>query len=138
MQWLVADAEPRSGGDALAMMLKRAAEEEGPGSEVARFEVQVAMLARCEVAPDKITPRVSLFPLPGVTPGLAGLLRRTPARRSSRGCGRHDRAPRTGQDHRRRVQPQAGAGELRRGDRGGGRHHPRRDNVQINPTSRPF
>ena len=75
------DAEREAVGMPLVMMLKRAAEEEGPGSEVVReLEVQVAMLARCEVAPDKITPRVSLFPLPGVTPGLAGLLLAYPAR----------------------------------------------------------
>ena len=41
---------------------------------VSELEVQVAMLARCEVAPDSLAPRVDLFPLPGVSPGLAGLL----------------------------------------------------------------
>lgn len=80
-QWLVSEAEREAVGTPLALTLRRALEEEGPGSAVVReLEAQVMMLSRCEVAPDRLTPRVSLFPLPGVTPGLAGLLLAYPSR----------------------------------------------------------
>lgn len=80
-EWLVSEAEREAVGTPLAMTLRRALEEEGPSSEVVReLEAQVAMLSRCEVAPDKLTARVSLFPLPGVTPGLSGLLLAYPSR----------------------------------------------------------
>lgn len=80
-QWLVSEAEREAVGTPLAMTLRRALEEEGPGSEVVReLEAQVSLLSRCEAAPDKLTPRVSLFPLPGVTPGLSGLLLAYPSR----------------------------------------------------------
>ena len=80
-QWLVSEAEREAVGTPLALTLRRALDEEGPGSEVVReLEAQVSLLSRCEAAPDKITPRVSLFPLPGVTPGLSGLLLAYPSR----------------------------------------------------------
>ena len=80
-QWLIAEAEREAVGTPLAMMLKRALDEEGQGSEIVReLEMQVAMLSRCEIAPDKLTKAVSLFPLPGITPGCCGLLLAYPAR----------------------------------------------------------
>ncbi len=71
--WLVSEAEREAAGTPLAMMLKRAAEA-GDAEVVGELEVQVGLLARCEPAPDSLAPRVDLFPLPGVSPGLAGLL----------------------------------------------------------------
>ncbi|MEO1715863.1 MAG: MBL fold metallo-hydrolase [Planctomycetota bacterium] len=71
--WMTSEAEREAAGTPLAMMLKRAAEA-GDAEVVAELEVQVGLLARCEAAPDSIAPRVDLFPLPGVSPGLAGLL----------------------------------------------------------------
>ena len=38
------------------------------------LELDVAVLKRCEPVPDKLAPGVDPFPLPGVTPGLTGLL----------------------------------------------------------------
>lgn len=79
--WLVSEAEREAVGTPLAMTLKKALDEEGQGSDVvSELELQVAMLARCEAAPDKLTNMVSLFPLPGVTPGTCGLLLAYPTR----------------------------------------------------------
>jgi glyoxylase-like metal-dependent hydrolase (beta-lactamase superfamily II) len=39
-----------------------------------RLELDVAILRRCEPAPERIGEGVDLFPLLGVTPGLTGLL----------------------------------------------------------------
>ena len=79
--WLVSESEREAVGTPLAMTLKKALDEEGQGSDVvSELELQVAMLARCEAAPDKLTNMVSLFPLPGVTPGPCGLLLAYPTR----------------------------------------------------------
>ena len=140
-QWLVSEAEREAVGMPLAMMLKRAAEEEGPGSEVVReLEVQVAMLARCEVAPDKITPHVSLFPLPGVTPGLAGLLLAYPSRTTliagdAVATTEHLEQGKIIDDVYNLKQAQESFAEaIEVADV----IIPGRDNVQINPTKRPF
>ncbi len=71
--WLIGETERESAGTPLALMLRRAAEA-GDADVVAELEVQVGLLARCEPAPDSLAPRVDLFPLPGVSPGLTGLL----------------------------------------------------------------
>jgi len=39
-----------------------------------RLELDVAVLRRCEAAPERLAEGIDLFPLPGVTPGLTGLL----------------------------------------------------------------
>lgn len=38
------------------------------------FELESRVVARCGAAPDRIAEGIDLFPLPGVTPGLCGLL----------------------------------------------------------------
>ncbi|GAB5497311.1 MAG: hypothetical protein Phyf2KO_23910 [Phycisphaerales bacterium] len=79
--WLVSGAEREAVGTPLAMTLKKALDEEGQGSDVvSELELQVAMLARSEAAPDKLTNMISLFPLPGITPGTCGLLLAYPTR----------------------------------------------------------
>jgi len=40
----------------------------------AALRVEVDLLEKCRPAPDRLAPGVDLFPLPGVTPGLAGVL----------------------------------------------------------------
>lgn len=72
--WLVSERERESAGLPLAMTLKRAAEEGADGDVIEMLERQVGLLARCEAAEDRVAPRVDLFPLPGVTPGMCGLL----------------------------------------------------------------
>jgi glyoxylase-like metal-dependent hydrolase (beta-lactamase superfamily II) len=73
--WMTSEAERESAGTPLALMLRRAMEDDDADRDVvAELEAQVRLLARCEVAPDSLAPRVDLFPLPGVSPGLTGLL----------------------------------------------------------------
>lgn len=71
--WLIAQGEREGVGVPLAEDLKRAALA-GDEDVRARLERDVAVLKRCEAAPDRIAEGVDLFPMPGVTPGLCGLL----------------------------------------------------------------
>src|SRR5690606_30544805 len=81
-EWLISEPERESVGVPLAMGLKRLAEQEAAGeadpAETARLrrslESEVSVLQRCRAAPDELAPGISLFPLPGHTPGLTGLL----------------------------------------------------------------
>lgn len=71
--WWVAEAERESVGVVLAGELRRAMDS--GELELARaLERDVAILHACQPAPDELAPGVSLFPMPGVTPGLGGLL----------------------------------------------------------------
>lgn len=74
--WWVGEAEREAVGGMLATRLKQIA---GSGDEhdaelIRVLEQDVATLRRCEPAPDKLAEGVDLFPLPGVTPGLCGLI----------------------------------------------------------------
>jgi glyoxylase-like metal-dependent hydrolase (beta-lactamase superfamily II) len=75
--WWVSENEREQIGLAMVARLHEAAEE---GDEAIKkaMELDVAILQRCQAAPDHIADekgdRVDLFPLPGVTPGLCGLL----------------------------------------------------------------
>lgn len=81
-EWHISEPERESVGVPLAMGLKRLAEQEAAGeadpAETARLrrslESEVSVLQRCRAAPDELAPGISLFPLPGHTPGLTGLL----------------------------------------------------------------
>lgn len=75
--WWIGEAEREQIGVAMVARLQEAAEE---GDQALRgaLELDVAILRRMEAAPDHLVgdkgERVDLFPLPGVTPGLCGLL----------------------------------------------------------------
>ena len=71
--WWISEQERESVGVPLARTLAKAAEEGDPEA-VALLQQEVALLQRCEAAPDELGHSVSLFPLPGVTPGLTGVL----------------------------------------------------------------
>lgn len=71
--WLICEAEREQVGVAMVHSLQRAAEGDDPALMRA-LERDVALLQRCAAAPDAIAPGVSPFPLPGVTPGMCGLL----------------------------------------------------------------
>ncbi len=78
-RWLVSSTERETVGVTLAQQLRRLAEQTSEADTEARSLVQtlegeVALLQRCEPAEDSIAPNVDLFPLPGLTPGLCGLL----------------------------------------------------------------
>lgn len=71
--WLISEAEREGMGVPLVQSLQRAAE--GDDDELKHaLERDVAILQKCRAAPDEIAPGVSVFPLPGVTPGMCGLL----------------------------------------------------------------
>lgn len=71
--WWISEAEREAVGVPLATQFKRA-EESGDAGLAGALRTEVALLQRFEVAPDSLAERVDLFPLPGVTPGLSGLL----------------------------------------------------------------
>lgn len=80
-RWWIHAPEREAVGVALAQRVK--AMKTGEGIEAGgghdqellhALQQDIAILQRCEAAPDELAPRVALFPLPGVTPGLAGLL----------------------------------------------------------------
>lgn len=70
--WISAD-ERESVGVPLAHQLRHAEETQDSAARDVLLR-EVALLHQCQPAPDTLAPGVSLFPLPGVTPGLAGIL----------------------------------------------------------------
>jgi glyoxylase-like metal-dependent hydrolase (beta-lactamase superfamily II) len=73
--WWISEAEREGVGVPIAQRLK----ELNPDDEEDQvlkdvLSRDVAVLQRCKVAPDRLADRVALFPLPGVTPGLCGIL----------------------------------------------------------------
>ncbi len=87
-QWLIAEAEREAVGVPLAQTAKAIALEgdEIDGRLRAELEMQINVLQRCRPAEDRIVPGLDLFPLPGVTPGLCGLLM-TEANQTTLICG---------------------------------------------------
>ena len=71
--WWVSRQEREGMGVQLVALLKRAIDD---GEEKLRavLERDVAVLQRCQEAPDSLAPGVDLFPLNGVSPGLTGVL----------------------------------------------------------------
>ncbi len=85
-EWLIAERERETVGVPIAQSLQRlaqSAEDARDAGEQLHDDQQTmlkvlqrdaAILQRCRPAPDSLAPGVDLFPLPGVTPGLTGLL----------------------------------------------------------------
>lgn len=75
--WWISGEEREAVGVPIATRLREAAEA-GDADVVAALQGSIAVLRRCEPAPDRLVQEggngVDLFPLPGVTPGLTGLL----------------------------------------------------------------
>lgn len=71
--WLVSEREREAIGVAMIERLS-VAEEAGDAPVRDLLRSEIALLQRCQPAPDSIAPGVDLFPLPGVTPGTCGLL----------------------------------------------------------------
>lgn len=74
--WWISESERENVGTAIAMRLKKEAEEEESASKeiVDALSQDVAILRRFKAAPESLADHVDLFPMPGVTPGLCGLL----------------------------------------------------------------
>ncbi len=87
--WIHAD-EREQVGAALAQRLKdlaRVEEDDGDELKLKRALLEdVSILQKCKSAPDSLVEHVDLFPLPGVTPGMCGLLIST-ARYTTVICG---------------------------------------------------
>jgi len=77
--WWISEAEREGVG---VPMIRRAQEAAQHGDEtiVELLRTEIAVLQRCEAAPDELADHVDLFPLPGVTPGMCGVLILEPAR----------------------------------------------------------
>lgn len=71
--WLVAEREREAIGVQLVGSIKEA---HGAGDEelVRALGQEIAVVEKCRPAPDRLEKGVDLFPMPGTTPGLAGLL----------------------------------------------------------------
>ena len=84
--WLIAPREREAAGVPLAQSLARLAEsrqsakdtgeplDEDQETMIGVLQQDVAILQRCQAAPDTIAQGVDLFPLPGVSEGCTGLL----------------------------------------------------------------
>jgi glyoxylase-like metal-dependent hydrolase (beta-lactamase superfamily II) len=72
-QWLVCEREREAIGVQLVNSIKEA-HDANDEDLVKTIGQEIAVVQRTVAAPDKLAVGVDLFPLPGVTPGLAGLL----------------------------------------------------------------
>lgn len=142
--WHIHGEEREAVGVAMAQRLKSMAQRDEEAEEQADLArvltADVAILQRCRPAPDSLADGVDLFPLPGVTPGMCGLLL-AGARHTTLICG--DAVPTIEHVEQGKVLPMAVdvdrakesfkdaieiADLLILG----------RDNLVVNPTKRPF
>lgn len=76
-KWWISETEREAVGVPMAAQLKRLSEEEGrdeDGSLRTLLQQDIALLQRCRPSPQSLARGVDLYPMPGVTPGLSGLL----------------------------------------------------------------
>jgi glyoxylase-like metal-dependent hydrolase (beta-lactamase superfamily II) len=137
--WWISAEEREGVGIPLVSALKRAMDE-GEMELAAALERDVAVLKRCEAAPDSLADRVDLFPMPGVTPGMCGLLLEDP-RHTTLICGD---AVLT-EEHLERGQVAPWSADIARAKESFAEAVeiadllvPGRDNVMVNPVKRPF
>ena len=71
--WWISEAEREGLGVPLVRRLQEAAQH-GDQEMVEMLQRDVAVLKKCEAAPDRLAEHVDLFPLPGMTPGTCGVL----------------------------------------------------------------
>ena len=137
--WLIGAEERESVGVPLVHELRRA-QEAGDAELAETIGAEIALLQRCEPAPDAVAPHVDLFPLHGVTPGLTGLIVPDP-RHTLLVCGdavptvehlERGVAPKWAADPERALESLSEAIEIADLLVLG------RDNMVVNPTKRPF
>jgi glyoxylase-like metal-dependent hydrolase (beta-lactamase superfamily II) len=137
--WWIGESEREGMGLPLVDALRRAAD--GGDEELQQMiSLDVALLQRCKAAPDSLAERVDLFPLPGVTPGLCGLLI-AGARHTTLICG--DAIPTIEHLEQGKVLPNCADGEAASGSFSEAIEIADllilgRDNLVVNPTRRPF
>lgn len=137
--WWIGETERETAGVGLVETLRRV-HEAGDEELVDALSQEVALLERCRPAPDHLAPRVDLFPLPGVTPGLCGLLL-ADARHTVLLCG--DAIPTVEHLDAGRTLPSCADAELARRSFADAIEIADllilgRDNLVVNPTKRPF
>ncbi|HZW06180.1 MAG TPA: MBL fold metallo-hydrolase [Phycisphaerales bacterium] len=71
--WWISKVEREGVGLPLIQQLKKASDD-GETEAVEVLKHQVEVLHRCEEAPEMLADRVDVFPLPGLTPGMTGVL----------------------------------------------------------------
>ncbi len=71
--WWISEAEREQVGVALVRRVQQA-DEEGDEELKGALKDDVAMLKRCEAAPDRLAEGADLFPMHGVTPGMCGII----------------------------------------------------------------
>lgn len=76
--WYLSETEREAVGIPLAQLLASA--DDADDDTRKELEYQVSLLRECKPAPDSLARGVDLFPLPGVTPGMTGLLLAEPNR----------------------------------------------------------
>ena len=69
-RWLISEAERESIGTGLVEQFQNTEDEARRNT----LQQEIALLKRCQAAPDQLAPQVDLFPLPGFTAGTAGLV----------------------------------------------------------------
>jgi glyoxylase-like metal-dependent hydrolase (beta-lactamase superfamily II) len=141
--WWVHEQEREQIGIAMIARLHEAAEE-GDRTLQEALEVEVGIMKRCQPAPDHIADergsRVDIFPLPGITPGMCGLVIAQP-RLTTLVCG--DAVPTQEHLEQGKVLPVATDVDKARESFAEALEIadlliPGRDNLLINPTRRPF
>ncbi len=137
--WWISQTEREGVGVPLAQGLKKAAAD-GETQVRQELEFQIGVLRRCEPAPDHLASHVDLFPMPGVTPGLTGLLIAEP-RHTTLICG--DAVATV--EHLEAGRVLAEAGDLDKARESFAEAIEiadllvlGRDNLVVNPTKRPF
>jgi len=144
--WWMSEQEREAASAHLTTQLRATAESARGDDEEAREALREAaaregmLLTRFEAAPDHLMDGVDLFPLPGVTPGLTGLLIAEDAR-TTLVCG--DRVPSA--EHLHKRQTLADVWDLERAKESMTEAAevadvliPGRDNILVGPTGQPF
>jgi glyoxylase-like metal-dependent hydrolase (beta-lactamase superfamily II) len=139
--WWVSAEERDAVGAIVAGQLKHMVQSGKADPALQRaLETDIAILKRCQPPPENLAERIDVFPMPGVTPGLTGLLLSGP-RHTTIICG--DAIPTT--EHLEQGQVLPMAADIQRAQASfeealevadllvlG------RDNIVVNPTRRPF
>lgn len=137
--WWISEAERETVGVPMIHSLQHA-RDEGENDVAEMLQADIKLLQRTHAAPDQLADGVSLFPLPGVTPGLCGLLL-AERRHTTLLCGdavptiehlEQGVAPRWAQDVGRARESLTEAIEI------ADLLVPGRDNLTVNPLRRPF
>lgn len=146
-RWLISETEREAVGVQLATALKdlvtRSESQGGVSKEeslLGMLRTEVALLQRCEPAPQSLADRVDIFPMPGVSPGLCGLVL-SGARFTTVVCG--DAIPtiehlEQGKVLNNAVDIEAARSSFEEALEVADMLILGRDNVVVNPTKRPF